>query len=207
METEHLPEEEHHDKAHEQPRLWAGTLSTNDRARHQTSQHHPQTGAQLEENPWVRRGITWATFPDAGRRYIWQDRCVHLQRMMLSVKELGLRTARPYPLRWCTSGLALVAWSTRLKAGATCVAVLHQRASRAPEITTEDMFIMVRSEARPWTGSCLSTWRGKGWQKSWQAEKRSAGCEAGALCCHFSKMHCFSAGQRLSPRQKGKRPS
>lgn len=58
METEHLPEEEHHDQAHEQPRLWAGTLSTNDRARYQTFQHHPQTGAQLEENPWVRRGIT-----------------------------------------------------------------------------------------------------------------------------------------------------
>lgn len=58
METEHLPEEKHHDKAHEQPRLWAETLSTNDRARHQTSQHHPKTGAQLEENPWVRRGIT-----------------------------------------------------------------------------------------------------------------------------------------------------
>lgn len=51
MDAKYLLEEEYHDQAHEQPRLWAGTLSSNDRACHQTSQHHPQTSAQLEENP------------------------------------------------------------------------------------------------------------------------------------------------------------
>lgn len=87
--------------------------------------------------------------------------------------------------------------------------VERMRVMMRPEITTEDMFIMVRSEARPWAGSCLPTWRGRGWQKGWQAreETGSAGCEAGALCYHFSKIRCFSAGQRLSPRKKGKRPS
>lgn len=57
MEAEHLLEEEYHDQACEQPRLWTGTLSTNDRACYQTSQHHPLTSAQLEENLWVRREI------------------------------------------------------------------------------------------------------------------------------------------------------
>lgn len=88
------------------------------------------------------------------------------------------------------------------------MAALHQRAPRAPEITTEDMFIMVISEARPWAGSCLPTWRGRGWQKGWQAreETGSAGCEAGALRYHSLKSVVLVQGKGGVLSRKAKDP-
>lgn len=88
------------------------------------------------------------------------------------------------------------------------MAALHPKSTQGTGDHNRRHVITVRSEAHPWTGLCLPTWRGKGWQKSWQAREETggAGCEAGALCYHFSKICCFSAGQRLNLRRKARDP-